>query len=64
MSTIRQLLESIQQNNSTTAKLENNRTNWSRLGSRDKFEEFKLSKSDLDDFLKAWVRDNEYSNIK
>ena len=43
--------------------LANNAETWSRIGSRDSFDELGLEGSDLDDFLTEWTSTNEYSNL-
>lgn len=49
----------------TTVKtLENNKETWSRIGSRDDFNELTFeSEHDKEAFLKEWINDNDYSNI-
>lgn len=44
--------------------LENTKDTWKRIGNKDKFEELGLDSSDLEDFLKEWLSENnEYGNI-
>lgn len=44
--------------------LENTKETWKRIGNRDTFEELGLDSSELEDFLKEWVSENEeYGNI-
>ena len=64
MKTIQDLLRSIQQNVNDRVSLDNNKNTWRKIGERDRFSELGLNSSELEDFLKEWVSDNEYSNIK
>ena len=59
--TIDDLLNALK--NQETGVLENSAETWSRIGSRDSFSELGLDVSELDDFLKEFIQDNEYSNI-
>lgn len=63
MATINELLKSLQYNVSENKKtLENNKETWERIGNRDSFSELGLESSELDSFLKQWVKDNPYNN--
>jgi len=64
MKTIQDLLRSIQQNVNDRVSLDNNKNTWRKIGERDRFSELGLNSSELESFLKEWVNDNEYSNIK
>lgn len=44
-------------------KLENTAETWQRIGEKDSFSELGLDSSELDDFLKEWIENNEYSNL-
>ena len=44
-------------------KLKNNKATWSRIGAGDSFEELGMESSELNDFLKEWIDDNDYNNI-
>ena len=60
--TIEDLLNALQ-NPEKTVLLENNSETWSRIGNKDKFSELGLEDSELNDFLKEWMSDNDYNNI-
>lgn len=62
--TIDDLLNSLQ-NPDTTVKgdLPNTSETWSRIANKDKFTELGLEPSELEGFLKEWVKDNPYSDI-
>lgn len=60
--TIEDLLNALQ-NPEKTVLLENNSETWSRIGNKDKFSELGLEDSELNDFLKEWMADNDYNNI-
>ena len=60
--TIDDLLNSLQ-NPNTTSKLENSKETWERIGNKDSFSELGLEPSELDSFLKDFVKDNPYNNI-
>lgn len=61
--TIDDLLNSLQNPDSSTTKLENNRDTWRRIGNKDSFAELGMNSSELDAFLSDWVKNNPYSNI-
>jgi hypothetical protein len=63
MTTIDELLKSLQNPNKTNGKLQNTRETWERIGNKDSFSELGLEPSELDSFLKDFVKDNPYSNI-
>ena len=60
--TIDDLLNSLQ-NPNKKSKLENNADTWRRLGNKDAFSELGMDNSELNEFLKEWVKDNPYNNI-
>ena len=60
--TIDDLLNALQ-NPEKAVQLENNSETWSRIGNKDKFSELGLEDSELNDFLKEWIADNDYNNI-
>lgn len=60
--TIDDLLNSLQNPNKPN-KLENTKDTWSRIAKRDNFSELGLESSELESFLKDWIKDNPYSNI-
>lgn len=45
------------------AKLSNTADTWSRIGNRDSFAELGLEPTELESFLKEWVKENPYNNI-
>ena len=45
-------------------KLPNTKSTWERIGSRDSFQELGLESSELDEFLKEWIGENDYEAIK
>lgn len=59
---INDLLNALQ-NPSMDNALENTRETWSRIGSKDSFEELGLEQSELDAFLSEWIADNPYSAL-
>lgn len=59
--TIDDMLNALQ--NPETGKLENSAETWSRIGSRDNFDELGLDSSELDEFLKEFIAENPYQNI-
>mgnify|MGYP003643688558 CR=1 FL=1 len=63
MATIDELLKSLQNPNKTNGKLQNTRETWERIGNKDSFSELGLEPSELDSFLKDFVKDNPYNNI-
>lgn len=60
--TIDDLLNSLQ-NPNKASKLENNKETWSRIAKRDSFSELGLESSELETFLKDWIKDNPYNNL-
>ncbi len=62
MASFKELLNALQ-NPTDTPILANTANTWSRIGSKDTFDELELQESELDEFLKEWTSDNEYSNI-
>ena len=63
-SLLQQLLDKKREILNSKKKMENTITNWSRIGSRDSFEELGFeSQGELDEFLKEWIEENEYLNI-
>lgn len=49
---------------SSKKTLENTKETWRRIGSKDSFEELGLESSELENFLKEWINENnEYGNI-
>jgi hypothetical protein len=63
MATIDDLLRALQNPNEGNVKLRNDFTTWQRIGNKDDFTELGLSGGELEDFLKDWISENEYSNI-
>lgn len=61
--TIDDLLNALQNPEKVMLSLENNSETWSRIGNKDKFSELGLEDSELNDFLKEWIADNDYNNI-
>lgn len=43
--------------------LPNTRETWERIGRNSSFTELGLDKSELADFLKDWISENDYENI-
>ncbi len=60
--TIDDLLNSLQ-NPNKPSKLENNKSTWERIGNKDSFSELGMEASELESFLKDWVKDNPYNNL-
>lgn len=63
MATIDELLKSLQTKTISNNKLENNKDTWSRIASKDSFNELNLPQSELDKFLSDWISENPYSAI-
>jgi len=61
--TLDDLLNALQNPEKASKKLENNKATWERIGKGDKFSELGLEPSELDSFLKDFIKDNPYSNI-
>lgn len=47
-----------------SASLPNTQETWSRIANKDSFEELELESSELESFLKEWMSDNPYENMK
>lgn len=58
---ISDLLRELQEVNTQNRTLENNAETWKRIGDNDDFPELNLSPTDLDSFLKDWIKENSYS---
>ena len=68
MATVKSLLQQLLDRKKETLQanktLKNTSSTWSKIGSRDSFEELGFeSPGELDEFLKEWVEENEYKNI-
>lgn len=62
--TIDDLLNALRNpNKPEKGKLPNTAETWARIGSKDKFEELGLNKSELASFLEEWMADNDYDSI-
>ena len=61
--TIDDLLNSLQNPEKTSSKLENNKSTWERIGRKDSFSELGMKSSELESFLQEWVKENPYSNL-
>ena len=62
--TIDELLNLLQNPEKPEGKsLPNTEETWRRIGSKDKFEELGLEKSELESFLEEWMENNDYNNI-
>lgn len=60
---INDLLNSLGNQDTGEITLPNTAETWSRIGSKDKFNELGLESSELEKFLEEWTEENEYSNI-
>lgn len=56
------LLNSLQ-NPEKSSKLENSFETWKRIKQKDGFDELGLESSELESFLKEWIKDNPYDAI-
>ena len=63
MATIDDLLNALENPNESNKKLRNDFETWRRIGNKDDFSELGLSSTELEDFLKEWIAENEYQNI-
>ena len=61
--TIDDLLNSLQNPEKSSKKLENTKETWRRIQNRDSFSELGIPSSELDSFLNDWIKDNPYNNI-
>jgi hypothetical protein len=61
--TIDDLLNSLQNPNKPSGKLENTKDTWKRIGNGDSFAELGMEASELETFLAEWISDNPYNNI-
>lgn len=61
--TIDDLLNSLQNPEKTSSKLENNKSTWERIGRKDSFSELGMKSSELESFLQEWVKENPYNNL-
>jgi hypothetical protein len=61
--TLDELLNSLKNPAEFNGKLENTAATWARIGSKDSFTELGMEKTELNDFLTEWAKDNPYSNI-
>jgi len=61
--TIDDLLNSLQNPNKPSGKLENTKDTWKRIGNKDSFAELGMEASELETFLAEWISDNPYLNI-
>jgi len=65
MSTLSKLFEALREQYSERLSLPNTRETWERIGKGDDFKEFGFtSESEKEEFLKDWMKNNPYSNIK
>ena len=60
--TIEDLLKALS-NPQFETDLPNNINTWNRIVNKDSFDELGLKASELEIFLKEWIKDNPYSNI-
>ena len=65
MSTIEDLLKSLQQlsNSSNSTELPNTKETWTRIANKDSFDELGKSETELKSFLQEWISNNPYNNI-
>ena len=61
--TITDLLNALQNPEKIEGSLPNTDETWSRIGSKDNFDELGLEPDELSDFLKEWIAENPYNNI-
>ena len=61
--TIDDLLNSLQNPEKTSSKLENSKSTWERIGRKDSFSELGMKSSELESFLQEWVKENPYNNL-
>lgn len=61
--TIDDLLNSLQNPNKPSGKLENSKETWRRIGEKDSFAELGMEASELQTFLSEWMSDNPYSSL-
>ncbi len=62
MKTIDDLLNALQ--NPCSGKiLSNTKDTWSKIGTKDSFDELAMGKDELPVFLQEWMKDNPYKNI-
>lgn len=61
---IDELLNALQNPNTSGKNLPNTFETWSRIGAKDSFAELGLSRSELDAFLEEWIAENDYDNIR
>ena len=59
--TIDNLLDALQ--NPKDITLPNTAETWERIGAGDTFDELGLEPSDLEEFLKEWMENNEYADL-
>lgn len=59
--TIKELLDSLQ--NPADVELPNNADTWRRIANEDSFDELGLSGTELEDFIKEWISNNDYENM-
>lgn len=65
MSTLAELFEALRKQNTKIPTLPNTKETWKRIGEGDNFSEFGFtSTSEKDEFLKSWMENNPYNNIK
>lgn len=62
MTTIEELLRSLQLPQQNSKTLPNNKDTWERMNSRN-FPELNLNSSELENFLSEWTQNNPYSAI-
>jgi len=62
MKTINELLGTLQ-GNKDVKTLENTKETWERIANRDDFTELGMSLEEKEEFIKEWIKENEYANI-
>lgn len=61
---LKQFQKYLNNEESSIKKLINSRKTWSRIGSRDSFDELEFnSTEEKEEFLKEWISENPYNNI-
>lgn len=61
--TIEDLLNSLENPDTSVKTLGNTIDTWTRIGNKDTFDELGLEPSELDSFLEDWRANNDYNNI-
>lgn len=65
MSTLSKLFEALREQYAEKPSLPNTKETWERIGKRDDFRELGFtSESEKEEFLKDWMKNNPYNNIR